>query len=85
MSKPHEQAIARMLYFTFWPNRGEFASYDDGLAHLRANPAVAAEIEELLSLTTDRARHIPRPLGVPGVTLLSHASYRREEILVGMG
>jgi hypothetical protein len=55
------------------------------LAHLRAHPAIATEIEELLALTTDRARHIPRPLGIPGVTLLSHASYRREEILAGMG
>lgn len=82
---PHEQAVARMLFFTLWPNRGDFASYDDGLAQLRAHPAVAAEIGELLELTTDRARHIPRPLGIPGVTLLSHASYRREEILAGIG
>jgi superfamily II DNA or RNA helicase/HKD family nuclease len=82
---PHEQALARMLFFTLWPNRSDLASYQDGLARLRAHPAVAAEIGELLALTTDRARHIPRTLGIPGVTLLSHASYRREEILTGIG
>ncbi|MGH3812954.1 MAG: DUF3427 domain-containing protein, partial [Pseudonocardiaceae bacterium] len=82
---PHEQAVARMLFFTLWPDRGDFASYDDGLAQLSTHPAVAAEIGELLALTTDRARHIPRELGIPGVTLLSHASYRREEILAGIG
>ncbi|HKR49210.1 MAG TPA: DUF3427 domain-containing protein [Pseudonocardiaceae bacterium] len=82
---PHAQAVARMLFFTLWPDRGDFASYDDGLARLRAHPAVAAEIKELLALTTDRARHVPRPLDIPDVTLLSHASYRREEILAGIG
>ncbi|MGH3794693.1 MAG: DUF3427 domain-containing protein [Pseudonocardiaceae bacterium] len=82
---PREQAVARMLFFTLWPNRGGFTSYDDGLTQLRAHPAVGAEIAELLALTTDRARHVPHPLAIPGVTLLSHASYRREEILAGIG
>ncbi len=82
---PPGQSLARMLFFTLWPDRADFTSYDDGLAELRAHPAVAAEIGELLALTTDRARHIPRPLGIPGATLLSHASYRREEILAGIG
>jgi len=82
---PTEQVFARMLYFSLWPNRGDFASYDHGLAQLRAHPAVAAEITQLVTLTTDQARHIPQPLGIPGVTLLSHASYRREEILSGIG
>ena len=82
---PTEQVFARMLYFCLWPDRGNFSSYDDGLAQLRAHPAVAAEIKELVALTTDQARHIPRPLGIRGVTLLSHASYRREEILSGIG
>ncbi|MGH3605359.1 MAG: DUF3427 domain-containing protein [Pseudonocardiaceae bacterium] len=81
---PLDQALARMLFFTVWPNRGDFSSYDAGLAQLRAHPAVTAEIEELLAITTDQARHIPQPLGIPGVSLLSHASYRREEILAGI-
>ncbi len=82
---PLDQALARMLFFTVWPDLGDFASFDAGLARLRAHPAVVAEVEELLALTTDRARHIPRPLDILGVTLLSHASYCREEILAGIG
>lgn len=82
---PREQAIARMLFFTWWPNRGGCSSYADGLARLRAHPALGAEVTALLALTTDRARHVPRPLGIPGVTLFSHASYRQEEILAGIG
>lgn len=82
---PLDQALARMLFFTMWPNRGDFSSYDAGLAQLRAHPAVTAEIGELLAITTDRARQIPQPLDIPGVSLLSHASYRREEILAGVG
>jgi superfamily II DNA or RNA helicase/HKD family nuclease len=82
---PIEQALARMLFFTVWPNRSDFSSYDAGFAQLRAHPAVVAEIGELLAITTDRARHIPQPLDIPGVSLLSHASYRREEILAGIG
>jgi hypothetical protein len=74
-----------MLFFTLWPNRGGFSSYDQGLARLRAHPAVGAEVGELVAFTTDQARHVPRPLDIPGVTLLSHASYRREEILAGIG
>ena len=74
-----------MLFFTLWPNRGGFTSFDDGLAHLRAHPAVGIEIAELVVHTADQARHVPRPIDIPGVTLLSHASYRREEILAGIG
>lgn len=76
---PGDKALARMLFFTLWPDRGGFASYEDGLAQLCAHPAVAAEISQLLALTADQARHIPRPLDIPGITLHSHASYRREE------
>lgn len=80
-----EQALARMLFFTLWPNRGPFASYAEGLVHLCDHPSACAEIRELLSVTLDRARRVPRPLRVPGVPLLSHARYRREEILTGLG
>ncbi|MHA6793612.1 DUF3427 domain-containing protein [Pseudonocardia bannensis] len=79
-----DQVLARMLFFTLWPNRGAFTSYADGFAHLRAHPAVCAEIEELLAVALDRARHVPRPVDVAGVPLFTHASYRREEILAGL-
>ncbi|MEN3298628.1 MAG: hypothetical protein V7633_686 [Pseudonocardia sp.] len=82
-----EQWIARMLFFQLWPDRGGFASYDDGFAHLRLHPAVCAEIRELTAYSLDQARHVPKPLGegLQHVPLRSHAHYRREEILAGLG
>ena len=75
-----------MLFFVLWPDRGGHASYDAGLARLRAHPAVCAEIRELVALGADAARHVPRPLGpAADVPLLSHAHYRREEILAALG
>ncbi len=59
-----EQVLARMFFFTIWPDRGGLASYVDGLARLRAHPAVCAEIRQLVALGTDSARHVPRPLGL---------------------
>jgi hypothetical protein len=81
-----QQRLARMLFFTLWPNKGGFASYEEGLASLRDHPAVAGEIREVLALGLDRARHVPRSLGegLQDVPLLSHARYRREEILASL-
>jgi superfamily II DNA or RNA helicase/HKD family nuclease len=82
-----EQCLARMLFFVLWPDRGGHSSYAAGLAHLRRHPAVCAEIRELVSLSLDRARHLPKPLGegLQHVPLQSHAHYRREEILAALG
>lgn len=81
-----EQRFARMLFFQLWPTRGGFPSYDAGLAHLRAHPAVCAELRELTALTLDRARHLPQSLGagLQHLPLQSHARYRREEILAAL-
>jgi superfamily II DNA or RNA helicase/HKD family nuclease len=82
-----EQRLARMLCFLLWPDRAGFADYQDGLDRLRRHPAVCAEIAELIAWRLDRARHVPRPLGdgLQHVPLLSHAHYRREEILAALG
>lgn len=82
-----EQCLARMLFFLVWPGRGGHASYQDGLVHLRRHPAVCGEIRELVARQFDRARHVPRPLGegLLHVPLLSHAHYRREEVLAALG
>ena len=82
---PREQVLARMLFFVLWPDRGGHTTYDDGLARLRAHPAVCAEIGELVGMGADAARHVPRPLGPGPVPLLSHAHYRREEVLAALG
>jgi superfamily II DNA or RNA helicase len=81
-----DQRLARMLFFTLWPDRGDFDSYDAGLTHLRRHPAVCAEIRELVDLGLDRARHVPASLGegLQHVPLASHARYRREEILAAL-
>jgi superfamily II DNA or RNA helicase/HKD family nuclease len=82
-----EQRLARMLLFTMWPKRGDFPSYSDGLRRLRRHPAVCAEIAELIALGLDRARHVPNSIGegLQQVPVASHARYRREEILAGLG
>jgi hypothetical protein len=82
---PREQVLARMLFFVLWPDRGGHASYDAGLALLRAHRAVCAEIRELVAMGSDTARHVPRPLAPTPVPLLSHAHYRREEVLAALG
>ncbi|MFC5952133.1 DUF3427 domain-containing protein [Pseudonocardia lutea] len=81
-----EQRFARMLFFLIWPDRGGFAHYEEGFAHLRRHPAVCGELRELTALTLDRARHVPRSLGegLQHVPLRSHAHYRREEVLSGL-
>ncbi|GAA1876109.1 DEAD/DEAH box helicase [Pseudonocardia ailaonensis] len=80
-----EQRLARMLFFLLWPDRGGFASYDAGFTHLQAHPAVCAELRELVALTLDQARHLPRALaGLQHVPLQSHAHYRREEVLAAL-
>jgi hypothetical protein len=82
-----DQRLARMLFFTLWPNKGGFTTYEQGLQHLRQHRAVCAELQELVELGLDSARHLPRPLGegLQDVPLASHAHYRREELLAALG
>ena len=82
-----DQRLARMLFFTLWPNKGGFTSYAEGIEHLRQHPAVCAEIRELVAFGVDQARYVPRSLGegLQHVPLASHAHYRREEILAALG
>lgn len=82
---PGERDLARMLVYTVWPDLGAHTSLDDALATLRAHPAVADEARALMLLGVDRARHVPQPLGIAGVSVRSHATYRRDEILAGIG
>ena len=82
-----EQRLARMLFFSLWPDGGGFASYADGLAALRSEPARARR-----SASCRRARPSTRPrtsrrrlLGELGrVPLQVHARYQREEILAAL-
>lgn len=82
-----EQRLARMLFFTLWPNRGGHASWDAGFDHLHQHPAVVTEVHQVLAGAVERARHVARPLGpaLAHLPVLSHATYRREELLAGFG
>jgi superfamily II DNA or RNA helicase/HKD family nuclease len=82
-----EQRLARMLFFTLWPDKGGHTSWDAGFDRLRRHPAVVTEVEQVLEGAAGRARHVARPLGpaLAHLPLLSHATYRREELLAGLG
>jgi superfamily II DNA or RNA helicase/HKD family nuclease len=82
-----DQRYARMLVFTIWPSGNGFAKYDDALARLRDFPDVCSEIRQIVELGSDASRHVPLGLGIGlnDVPLFSHATYRREEILAGLG
>ncbi|MBT1002218.1 DUF3427 domain-containing protein [Paenarthrobacter sp. DKR-5] len=84
---PREQTFARMLFYTLWDDAGGFATYDDGLDHLRAYRYVCQEIQQLVNLGADRSSHAAKSLGagLQHIPLLTHATYRREEVLAALG
>lgn len=81
-----EQRLARMLFFSAFPNGGGFPSYDDGLAAIRNEKAAAAELGAVVDLVFDETRHAALPLSgsLGQVPLHVHASYQREEILAAI-
>jgi superfamily II DNA or RNA helicase/HKD family nuclease len=82
-----EKVLARMLFFTLWPDKGGFEKYDDGFRILRNYTHVCSEINQLMQLSVKAAKHMPRGLGqgLQQVPLYSHATYRREEVLAALG
>jgi hypothetical protein len=64
-----------MLFFTLWPDRAGFPSYQAGLAHLRRHPAVCAEVRELAALGLDRSRHVPESSQDAGCRTVMRAYY----------
>jgi len=92
------QRYGRMLFFSLFPDGGEFASYDDGLAAVRREAAVCEDLCAVLELGLQNASHVTRPLlgGVGGVgaagaagalgdrPLAVHARYTREEAVAAL-
>ncbi|MET3812324.1 DUF3427 domain-containing protein [Arthrobacter sp. UYEF3] len=80
------QTFARMLFYTLWDDGGGFPSYDAGLDYLRGYQFVCSEIRQIVKLGVAASRHAAKGLGagLPHVPLLSHATYRREEILAAL-
>lgn len=81
-----DQHLARMLFFTLWPNKGGFSSFSQGLASLREQPAMGEEVSQLMDVALERIRRVPRALNpsLAHLPLQYHATYRREEILAGI-
>jgi len=81
-----EQRFARMLFFSLWPNGGGHDSYQAGFDALRAHAAVRDELQQVVALGLAHAEHIPLPLeaGLQQVTMRTHASYSREEVLAAL-
>ncbi|MDQ0665397.1 superfamily II DNA or RNA helicase/HKD family nuclease [Arthrobacter ulcerisalmonis] len=81
-----EQAFARMLFYTLWDDGGGFTTYDDGLDHLRGYQFVCREIRQVVKLGVAASKHASKSLGagLQHIPLLSHATYRREEVLAAL-
>ncbi|WP_411838282.1 DUF3427 domain-containing protein [Paenarthrobacter ureafaciens] len=81
-----EQSFARMLFYTLWDDGGGFKTYDDGLDHLRAYGFVCSEIKQIVSLGVAASKHAAKGLGagLQHIPLLTHATYRREEVLAAL-
>ncbi|MEV8130719.1 DUF3427 domain-containing protein [Pseudarthrobacter oxydans] len=81
-----EQAFARMLFYTLWDDGGGFKTYDDGLDHLRGYQFVCREIRQVVNTGVAASKHAAKSLGagLQHIPLLSHATYRREEVLAAL-
>jgi superfamily II DNA or RNA helicase/HKD family nuclease len=80
------QRLARMMFFSMWPDGGDLPGYQAGFDLLAANPAVRDEIRQLVALGLENAAHVALRLesGLQQVTLQAHAHYSRDEILAGL-
>ena len=81
-----EQRLARMLFFSAFPNAGSFSTYDDGLDVIREERAAATELGAVIDLVFNDTRHNALELAGPlaDIPLRVHASYQREEILAAL-
>jgi hypothetical protein len=75
-----------MLFFTLWPNGGDFPAYNSGWDQLWVNPAVRHELGQVLDLAEERISHLPVRLpSMDSVPLWVHCRYSREELLAAVG
>jgi hypothetical protein len=83
---PVEQRMARMLFFSLWPDGGGHASYNDGLIALRREAATRDELRSVIDISFDAARHHALELtdALAGIPLHVHAQYQREEVLAAL-
>ena len=81
-----EQRMARMLFFSLWPDGGGHSSFTEGIAALRRERATRDELSSVVDLSFDAARHHAYELtgALKDVPLRVHARYQREEVLAGL-
>jgi hypothetical protein len=81
-----EQRYARMLFFSLWPNGGDFESYDDGFVALRSEHAARDELNAVVTRAFDQAQHVTAPMTqrLASSPLRTHARYSREEIVAAL-
>lgn len=82
----HEQQMARMLFFSLWPDGGGHPSYEQGLAALRREQATRDELRSVVDISFEASRHNARELTgqLAHVPLRVHARYQREEVLAAL-
>lgn len=81
-----EQVFAQMLYFTAIYQKGRFASLDQAFTWVRSQTQFVAEVKEIFDHTLSATRTNPSETTLAAATpLLTHAHYRREEILPALG
>jgi superfamily II DNA or RNA helicase/HKD family nuclease len=85
-----EQRLAQMLFFSMYPDAGDFADIETGLVSLRPEEALRSELTQVMDFAFDHARRTTYPVGMlapelSDVPLAVHASYQREEILAALG
>ena len=75
-----------MLFFSLWPNGGEFDSYADGFAALRSEQAARDELSVVIENAFDHAQHVTAPMSrrLASSPLRTHARYSREEIVAAL-
>lgn len=78
-----EQRLARMLFFSFFPDGGGHRDYAAGLRALTDQAVVRAEVRSVVDLAFDRARRSTSTWRAQ-VPLAIHARYQREEILAAL-
>lgn len=82
-----DSQLARMLFYSLWPDGGGFTSVEQGLSTLKDHRNVRDEIEQIVDLVFSNSHELTTPLAgeLADIPLRTHASYTREEILAGLG
>jgi superfamily II DNA or RNA helicase/HKD family nuclease len=81
-----ERRILTSLHFALWGDKADFGGLNLGLQRLWDEPALRAELREVLEIREETATHMTEPLAESqwtSVPLSVHATYNLTEILTG--